>query len=99
MSAIFYGTEPKGWTFVSGVDESEAYKVDITEIWHDGEKWRLLTATGCSCWSGEYDEEEYESLDALAAALGVESDVDRRYNPSLEGAKTIIAEAREWAAA
>lgn len=99
MSEIIYGDAPKGWTFVSGVDESEAYEVDITEIWHDGEKWHLLTATGCSCWSGEYDDEEYDSLEELAKQIGVEGEVERRYNPSFTGAQKIIAEAREWATA
>lgn len=100
MSEIIYGDKaPAGWIFVAGVDESEAYEVDITEIWHDGAKWHLLTATGCSCWDGDYDDEEYDSLEALAAAIGVESDIDRRYNPSLEGARKIVDEARQWAAA
>lgn len=73
MSEIL-GSPPARWTFVSGVDESESYEVDITEIWDDGEKWHLLTATGCSCWAGEYDEEEYDSLDELARQIGVEDE-------------------------
>lgn len=75
------------------IDESEAYQIDEAGIYFNAEttEFVLLTASGCSCWDGEYDEEVFESLEALEASLLKE---DRRYNPSLEGAKKLIAEAR-----
>jgi hypothetical protein len=84
---------PKEWTLLAEIDESEAYEVDITEIYRHGDKFILATASGCSCWSGEYDVEEFTSLDALADAIGIEGP-DRRYQPSLKAAADLIAQAR-----
>lgn len=95
MSALDYYT-PKEWTLVAEIDESESYEVDITEIYYLDGKWILATATGCSCWSGEYDVETFDTLDALAESIGVLSQDERRYNPSLRGANELIDKAREF---
>lgn len=75
------------------LDKSECYETDYTGVYFDEEtaQYALLTASGCSCWEGEYDEEQYDSLDALQAAL---FEGQRTYNPSLEGVKTLMTEAR-----
>lgn len=75
------------------VDESEPYEVDQAGIFHDAATgdFVLLTASGCSCWGGECDAERFASLDALAASLVT---ADRRYNPTLGGARTLVDEAR-----
>lgn len=78
---------------LSSVDEADPYEVDEAHIGVDAAtgKFVLLTASGCSCWDGEYDEEVYDSLDALERALVTD---DRRYNPTLMGARQLVAEAR-----
>lgn len=79
------------------IDESERYKVDQTGIFYDPltTKFVLLTATGCSCWDGEYDEERFDSLDSLETSLITDS---RDHNPTLMGVRVLMAEARlEWA--
>lgn len=74
------------------VDEADSYEVDQTGIYVDENgTFVLLTASGCSCWEGDYDEEQFESLDALENAL---INGDRTYNPSLNGARQLVAEAR-----
>lgn len=91
-SAIFYDTEktPEGWTLLSTVDESESYETDIAEIWKTQKGYALLTASGCSCWGGEYDTAEFDSIELLAVALLKE---DRTYNPSTRGALDLLTDA------
>jgi len=75
------------------IDESADYEVDQTSICVDEDgTFILLTASGCSCWSGEYEEEQFDSFEALENAL---VGGDRTYNPSLTGVQTLLAEARE----
>lgn len=74
------------------IDESQPYEVDQTGIYVDESGvFVLLTASGCSCWEGEYNEEQFASLEALEISL---LNDDRTYNPSLLGAKALVAEAR-----
>ncbi len=82
-----------GFVELSSVDESECYEVDIAEIWYrsvDG-RFLLRTASGCSCWDGEYDREEFPTFEELKRHLL--GDNDSRYNPSLSGAIQILDEA------
>jgi hypothetical protein len=82
------------------LDESEPYEVDHTGIYLDPNsgKFVLLTASGCSCWDGEYNEEEYDTLEDLEKSLNLDED-KRRWNPSLQGAKDLMKEARATLAA
>lgn len=74
------------------INESADYEVDQTSICVDEEgAFYLLTASGCSCWSGEYEEEQFDSFEALEYAL---LNGDRTYNPSLSGVQTLLEEAR-----
>jgi hypothetical protein len=85
---------PEGAIELAMVDEADAYEVDEAYIYYHpaSGKFFLQTATGCSCWDGEYETEEYDSLLALETAL---IDGDRTYNPSLNGAKTLLAESKQ----
>lgn len=79
---------------LANIDESMPYEVDQTRILLDkttGE-FVLQTASGCSCWDGDYDEERFPTLDALAENLMGKG--QPRYNPSLVGAAQLIEEAR-----
>ena len=86
-------------TELAFLDESESYEVDYTFIGLDAAgKFVLLTASGCSCWDGDYDEATFDTLDALASSLidGDEDGNDKyRYNPSLVGAKQAVEDARK----
>lgn len=75
------------------VDEADSWEVDRTGIFRDPKtgKLALLTASGCSCWDGEFFEEQHATLAALAAALLT---TDRTHNPTLKGAEALVAEAR-----
>lgn len=77
------------------VDESYPYEVDEAGIYLNEQtgQFYLITASGCSCWDGEYDEEVFDSLDQLELSLINE---DSRYRPSLGGSKLLIAEARKY---
>mgnify|MGYP001582717464 CR=1 FL=1 len=74
------------------IDESADYEVDMTEVHYDPETEELvlLTATGCSCWDGDYNEERFKDLDSLKQSLLQE---DRKYNPSFKGAEQLVKEA------
>ena len=76
------------------IDESTSYEVDQAQIGYNPtlNKYVLMMASGCSCWSGDFNLEEFDTLDQLEEAL---LNRDWPYSPSLLGAKKIIAEARE----
>lgn len=73
------------------VDEADSYEVDEVGIYTDGGKFYILSASGCSCWDGDYDEEIFDDFESLKTFL-LNEDM-QRYNPSLNGAKALIAEA------
>lgn len=95
MSETIYGwneekiAQDNGWTFLAAIDEGAAYEVDQTAIFADGDEWILATASGCSCWAGEWDVERYDSLEALFTAIGPKSESARQYNPSFAGAEAL----------
>src|SRR5690349_17681966 len=76
------------------VDESEAFDVDIVELWKKGDTYFLLTASGCSCWEGEFETRQYKSLDDLQADLRGPNSDSYMYNPSLAGLQQLIEQAR-----
>lgn len=76
------------------IDESASYEVDIIEIHYDpkSKEYVLLTASGCSCWDGDYTEERFKTMKELESKIVNE---ERKYNPSLMGAKQLVADARK----
>lgn len=96
MSAIFYHNQRalSDYEELAVLDESADYEVDVTEIWYDprAREFLLLTATGCSCWDGEYNEERFKSLDELERSLLKD---ERTYQPSFRGVETLIEQAKD----
>jgi hypothetical protein len=85
---------PEGWTSLGHLDESADYEVDQTEIfWTEDGRFVLATASGCSCWDGEWNAETFDTLDALAKSISPVGDA-RQYNPSASGGASLVAEAR-----
>lgn len=86
----------KQMTELASVDEADSYEVDEAHIYFDPAtgKFALLTASGCSCWDGDFEEEQYDSIDDIEKALTTR---EGTWNPTAEGAKQLIAEAREMA--
>jgi hypothetical protein len=91
MESIYEPEDLPG-TLMAFVDESEPYEVDQTAILTQDDKWILATASGCSCWDGEWSIERYDDRESLFRALGVGSDVDRMYNPSFAGVEALRAQ-------
>lgn len=79
---------------LSFIDEAEEYSVDRAGIYFDPKtkKYSLITATGCSCWDGDYSEEQFPTLKKLADSL---LNSEREYNPSLKGAAQLIDQAKK----
>lgn len=78
------------------IDESGSYETDLTEIVYakSTKEYLLRTASGCSCWDGEWNETGYKTLAELEAGLILQ---DCNYNPSLKGAIALVEEARDRA--
>lgn len=80
-------------TLLAHVDESQAYEVDQTMIRHDGDEWILATASGCSCWGGEWDVERFDTLAALFESIGPRGiEGERSYNPTFAGVEALRAQ-------
>lgn len=96
-SHIFYDQDeiPKGYTLLASIDESAPYEIDVSEIYYNTEKnnFVLMTASGCSCWSGEYEEEFYEKLEDIEKYLFARDDKGYVYTPSVKGAQELVSEA------
>lgn len=92
-SAIYaFDRDHPDWTLLASIDESEPYEVDITEVWQTPTGYAIVTASGCSCWEGDYDVDERPTLDDVIAALTGED--QRRWNPSVRGAQELIGQLR-----
>jgi hypothetical protein len=78
---------------LASIDESADYEIDISVVGYDviQRKFVLLTASGCSCWDGDYEEECFDTFDAVKNSL--RTDTRRRFTPSLRGAEELIQDA------
>jgi hypothetical protein len=85
-----------GWVSLAELDESQDYETDVTEILYDAGTRELIlaTASGCSCWDGEWFIERYPNLKSLEQRL-LGNGQGYQYNPSLKGAEGILQEAKE----
>ena len=87
----------ENWKLLACIDESESYEVDVSEIYLNTKtkKFILVTASGCSCWDGEYEDEEYSSLNDIKKYLLSRDDRGYSYNPSVRGAIELVEMAKE----
>lgn len=98
-SSIFseWNKIPEGYVLLAQVDESESYEIDVAEVYRDTvkNKFVLVTASGCSCWDGQYEAEEYDNLEDIEKYLLSRDDKGYEYNPSLKGAEELVVEAKK----
>lgn len=82
-------------TEVASIDESEPYEVDQTKILYaeDTDTFWLATASGCSCWEGEWQAERFDNLDQLIQSLRQDY---RQYNPSYNGVDDLTSQVNQW---
>jgi len=85
-------------TVIAEIDESESYETDQTQILVEPEGTFLLaTASGCSCWGGEWYVTRYDTVEELLEDIGPTGDADNGgYNPSFEGVKDLAEQVKEW---
>jgi hypothetical protein len=76
------------------IGQAESYEVDQWGIFFDpiAKDFVVITATGCSCWDSEFDEEHFPSLDEVEKSLMKDN---RDFNPTLKGLESLMAEARQ----
>lgn len=86
-----------GMIHLATCDESACYEIDENSLYYDPASKRILwrSASGCSCWDGEYGEAWYDSLDAVEKELQEGHAKDKYYHPSLSGTEQLMKEARE----
>lgn len=100
MTVSMYESEfPELWDQIAFIDESESYEVDQTAIYSDKETGTFVfaTASGCSCWDGDWDVTTGLSLGEVFDLIGVDGEESgHRWNPSFEGAKSLKAQVEEW---
>ena len=83
-----------GYKLLSLVDESEPYEVDQTAIYLTPQgKFAYASASGCSCWGGDWTVSDFDSLDEIEETF-LKEDI-HMYNPSMKGFRSLMAEARE----
>ncbi len=85
---------PVEWKILADIDESESYDIDKSRIYAkpDG-SFALATASGCSCWEGDWETQDFSDLGELEhLVLYREGYV---YTPSPRGAIQLLKQARE----
>jgi len=94
LATIDWDQREKELLQLAFIDESEPYEVDRCGIFYDDKTkdFVVMTATGCSCWDGDYEEGHFATLDDVEKSLL--GDSTRTYNPTLNGAEQLIKEAR-----
>ena len=95
MSSLAGDYIPDDWTLVAELDQSPDYSVDITAIYRTpAGTLALVSASGCSCWGGEYTlDGEYDSLELLALAVFATGGECQRYPSSVRGYLRLFADA------
>jgi hypothetical protein len=80
---------------ILSIDNSESYEVDYAGVYWDPKTSKIayITASGCSCWDGDYAEEQFGSIEALRRSLLHD---EKQYNPSLSTATQLIDATIEW---
>lgn len=80
-----------GATTLVARDWSEPYEVDQAEILRAADGTFLYaSASGCSCWEGDWQYEQYATFDDLAAGIRW---FDRKYNVGWTRSDDMLAEA------
>lgn len=86
-----------GARMIAEIDESEPYEVDQTRIYvAAGGTFVLATASGCSCWEGDWELTRYDTLAELIDDIGPLGGSEHDYNPSFKGAEALAKQALEW---
>ena len=84
---------PKEWKVIADLDESEPYEIDQTRIYlKDDGGFAVARASGCSCWEGDWETEDFASLDDIEGSV-LRDDL-YVWNPSLKGARALVSQAR-----
>lgn len=78
---------------LSAEDNSEQYSIDENGIYYDPrtELFVWLSASGCSCWDGEYSETTYDTLEELIADM---TERESRWQPASSEVSNMAQEAR-----
>jgi hypothetical protein len=81
-------------TLIAEVDIGQDYEIDQAAIYQTDTGYILATASGCSCWSGEWSITEYETLaDLWVAAHIPEEDGWQPFMVSWAGADRLFHQA------
>lgn len=86
-------TFPKDWVVIAEIDESEPYEIDQTTIYATPTGYAVAVASGCSCWDGDWEVDEFPDLDTLIKSLQYD---DRAYNPSMKGIDDLKEQISFW---
>ncbi len=62
-------TFPDHWQMLADVDWSEPYEVDQSRIYATPGGYALATATGCSCWEGDWSVELFDGIADLFTSI------------------------------
>lgn len=90
-----YSEDELPGTLMAYIDESAPYEIDQTAILTEDNKWVLATASGCSCWGGEWELSRFADLESLFAAIGPTTEASgytHQYNPSFAGVEALRAQ-------
>jgi hypothetical protein len=85
-------------TTIASIDEGEPYETDQTDILVETEGTFLLaTASGCSCWDGDWYVTRYDTVEELLEDIGPQGSADNGgYNPSFKGVEDLLKQVEEW---
>lgn len=84
---------PKDWRVIAEVDESQDYEIDQTRVYQTPDGYAVAVASGCSCWDGDWEADEFKTLDEAFASLQYD---DRAFNPTMRGIDDLREQVLHW---
>lgn len=91
-------TFPEGAVEIAFTDNTtEAYSVDRSAIYAEtGGTFLFATASGCSCWDGDWYAVRYNSVEDLLTDIGPEGTADYEFHPNFTAQENLRAQVEEW---
>lgn len=83
------------WTLLASSDLADSYEVDEFRIYQtlDEKVFIFASASGCSCWDGDWQVEFYFSLDDMPKHVLEREGYE--FNPSIAGIEEMVRMAKE----
>lgn len=89
---------PEGAEQIALTDNTlDPWSIDQSAIYAEPQGTFLFaTASGCSCWDGEWYVVRYDTVEELLEAIGPEGKADYEFHPNFKAQENLRAQVEDW---